>query len=302
MMALVGCDLGGTTTRVAVRVDGTDTIRRYPTRVTNGTELVDHVIRTITDTVHAVGISPKEISGLGIGMPGSVDSDQRRVRLAANLGIGSVPLDLGGELSHQIDGPVTVENDVKTAALGLVSTLSDPDNSILTYLSVGTGIATATAVNGSVLRGVHGSAGEIGQIQLDPSGPKVPGAPRGSLEALAAGPAMADDQSTEGGRVQEATRYLARGVHTLFMVFDPHEFVIGGGAVRHAGFSRSLLAHLNDLREQSSVTASIIDIDRITILNADAVPGIDGALHLAMKSTQVSDRSIRSATNEGETP
>jgi mannose-6-phosphate isomerase len=302
MMTLAGCDLGGTTTRIAIRVDGTDTIRKFPTKVNGGTELVDHLIRTISTTAHSAGISPSDIDGIGIGMPGTVDTDQRRVRLAANLGIGNVPLDLGGQLAQQIEGPVAIENDVKTAALGLVSTQPDPDNSILTYLSVGTGIASATVISGTVLRGAHGSAGEIGQMQLDPSGATVPGALEGSLEALAAGPAMVGHSTTDRARVQEATRYLARGIHALFMVFDPHVFVIGGGAVQRAGFERSLIGHLNELRSRSAVTASIIDTDRITVLDADSAPGIDGALYLATRSIQVSDRSIRSAINEGETP
>jgi predicted NBD/HSP70 family sugar kinase len=101
MMTLAGCDLGGTTTRIAIRVDGTDTIRKFPTEVNGGTELVDHLIRTISTTAHSAGISPSDIDGIGIGMPGTVDTDQRRVRLAANLGIGNVPLDLGGQLAQQ---------------------------------------------------------------------------------------------------------------------------------------------------------------------------------------------------------
>ena len=299
-MALAGCDLGGTTTRIAVRVEGTDTVRKFPTRVRSGTELVDHLIGTITETAHSAGISVEEITGLGIGMPGSVDEDRRKVRLAANLGIGHDPLDLGIPLAHEIGGSVTVENDVKTAALGLVSTLPDRYTSILTYLSIGTGIASATVINGVVLRGAHGSAGEIGQIQLDSSGARTPGALRGSLEALAAGPVMAGDPTTARKRVEEATRFLAQGIHSLFMVFDPHRFVIGGGAVRHAGFARSLMGHLDDLRAQSSVTASIVDTARVTILDATATPGIDGALCLAARSTQASDRNLRSANNKGE--
>jgi hypothetical protein len=85
-------------------------------------------------------------------------------------------------------------------------------------------------------------------------------------------------------------------------VFDPQVFVIGGGAVQRAGFERSLIGHHNEHRSRSTVTASINNPDRITVLDADSAPGIDGALYLATRSIQVSDRSIRTAINEGETP
>ena len=299
-MALAGCDLGGTTTRIAVRVEGTDTVRKFPTQVRNGTELVDHLIGTITETAHSAGISVEEITGLGIGMPGSVSADRTTVRLASNLGIGTQPLDLGSRLTEHVDASVVVENDVKTAALGLAHTIPDSRDSILTFLSVGTGIASATVVDGNVLRGAHGSAGELGQMQVEPSGPIIQGSLPGSLEAMAAGPAMAGDPNGLFDRITKATRYLAQGVHTLFMMFDPDRLVVGGGVVQHPGFSESLIAHLNDLRARSTVTASIIDPSRITFLDAHATPGVDGALRLASEITQVSDRPVRSANNKGE--
>ena len=80
------------------------------------------------------------------------------------------PLSLRARLRSYIDVPITIENDVKTAALGLVDRVPDPRSRTLTYLYIGTGIAPATVVNGPVLRGVYGSAAEIGQIQLERPG------------------------------------------------------------------------------------------------------------------------------------
>lgn len=300
-MVIAGFDLGGTTTRIAIRVDGADTLKRFPTRVTNGVELVTHLTRTLSETANHAGVDVQEVSGVGIGMPGSIGPDRATVRLASNLGIGPEPLNLRSRLTEHVEAPVVVENDVKTAALGLISTISDPENSILTYLSVGTGIASATVVNGTLIRGAHGSAGEIGQIQVEPSGEVAPGSLPGSLEAMAAGPVMAGDSATAPERIEKATHYLAQGVHTLFMMFDPDHLVIGGGAVHNEGFARTLLAHLSELRSRSTVTASIIDPSRIRFLDINATPGVEGALRLASKITQVSDRLVRSANNKGET-
>jgi predicted NBD/HSP70 family sugar kinase len=302
VMVIAGFDLGGTTTRIAVRVDGADTLRRFPTRVTSGSQLVTHLTRTLTATANTAGVDACDVNGVGIGMPGSIGPDRATVRLASNLGIGSEPLNLVSRLAEHLEAPVVVENDVKTAALGLVSTIPDPVDSILTYLSVGTGIASATVVNGTVIRGAHGSAGEIGQMQVESSGEVAPGSLPGSLEAMAAGPVMAGDPATAPERIEKATRYLAQGVHTLFMMFDPDHLVIGGGAIHQEYFARTLLAHLNELRSRSTVTASIMDPSRIRFLDVNATPGVDGALRLASKITQVSDRLVRSANDKGETP
>jgi predicted NBD/HSP70 family sugar kinase len=235
-----------------------------------------------------------DIGAIGIGVPGTVNNHLGTVRLASNLHIGDVPLPLRAGLGAYINVPITIENDVKTAALGLSDRVPDPRDGTLTYLSIGTGIASATVVNGSVLRGVHGSAGEIGQIQLERGGPSHLGSLPGALEAVAAGPVVTEPS---GYPIEQ----LARAIHTLFMLFDPDVLVVGGGVTEMEGIRTQITEAVQQLRATSRTTASLIDIERLEFLDPDERPGIEGAIHLALQIPEMSDRCIRSAQTEGET-
>ena len=90
-MVIAGFDLGGTTTRIAVRVDGADTLRKFPTRISSSSELVGHLTRTLTETAHSAGVDVSDVRGVGIGMPGSVSADRTTVRLAS---IAQMPKDI----------------------------------------------------------------------------------------------------------------------------------------------------------------------------------------------------------------
>lgn len=301
MMTLCGLDIGGTTTRVAIVSGGTTTTRRFATEVAGPEHLVGHVIDVIDRTCTDAETSAATIQAVGVGVPGTVDSDHGTVRLASNLGVGESPVSMGAMLSEQLGAPVTVENDVKTAAIGLVGMLPDPQQGILTYVSVGTGISSATVIDGELLRGSHGSAGEIGQMRVVADGPDLDGAIPGSLESLASGRAIDDSGPTSDARLREAISHLAVGVHALWMAFDPHAMVIGGGATKKPGFEIALNSELDKLRSASSVTRSIVNLDNLTVLDPDATPGVDGALHLASQIPRESGGATRPATTGGNT-
>ena len=294
MSAIAAFDVGATTTRVAIDHRGIRTYREHPTRTSTASDLIPHLAATLESTLESAGIGNTDIGAIGIGIPGTVDNHQGTVRLASNLHIGDVPLPLRAGLRSYIDVPITIENDVKTAALGLTGRFSDPGAGTLTYLSIGTGIASATVVNGSVLRGVHGSAGEIGQIQLERGGPSHHGSLPGALEAVAAGPVLAQDS-------EHPIEQLARAIHTLFMLFDPDVLVVGGGVTEVDGIRTQITEAVQHLRTTSRTTASLIDIERLEFLDPDERPGIEGAIHLVLQIPEMSGRSIRSAQIEGET-
>lgn len=302
-MGVAGLDIGGTTTRVAVLLEGVRTVRTFATETDSPDTLASHIVRVLSETARSAGVEAKDLSAIGIALPGTVDQAAGSVRLATNLGIGADAFALGTIVSQSIETDVIVENDVKAAALGLAGDLPDPKNSILTYVSVGTGIASATVINGNVVRGAHGSAGEIGQIRIQQDGPSLNGAVDGSLEALASGRALADETlgATREDRLAASIDNLAVGVHMLWMTFDPNDVVIGGGVSLNDGFEKSLRTALEARRHCSSVTASIIDLDNLRVLPADAMPGIEGALHLASQIPEGSGRATYPAQTGGNT-
>ncbi len=106
------------------------------------------------------------------------------VRTAVNLGISE--LDLGQRLTAALGLPVTIDNDVKAAALGAANHLGLADGD-LAYLNFGTGVAAAAVVHGRLVRGHGNLAGEIGHIPVDPAGDRCHCGQRGCLEVLAGG-------------------------------------------------------------------------------------------------------------------
>jgi predicted NBD/HSP70 family sugar kinase len=305
MTTLAAFDIGGTTTRVAVS-DGVDeTVCHFTTEINEDRPIASHISASLDATLEFASFDAGHLAGIGIGLPGSVDHKAGTVRLATNLGIDSDPYSLRMEISSHYGCPVEIENDVKTAALGLVDRLDDPAHDVLTYLAIGTGIASATVVNGQLLRGRRGSAGEVGQIVVAPNGRSIEGSLPGSLEAMAAGPSIREAANENGASLDatmlNAAKYLALGVHALFMTFDPHLFIVGGGVASSPVFQAHLKNAVGDLRAASAVAAAVIDPDLIVFLDDEEIPGLTGANYLASMAAQGFDRRSLSARNTGET-
>jgi glucokinase len=299
MTRLAAFDIGGTTTRVAVSDAFDETVRHFTTEIDEKRSIVSHISACLDATLESASADASELAGIGIGLPGSVDHRAGTVRLATNLGIDSDPYALRMEISSRYGCPVEIENDVKTAALGLVDRLDDPAHDVLTYLAIGTGIASATVVNGELLRGRRGSAGEVGQIVVAPNGRSIEGSLPGSLEAMAAGPSIHEAASENGASLDvtmlDAAQYLALGVHGLFMTFDPHILIIGGGVASSQAFRAHLVNAVEELRAASAVAAAVIDPNLILFLDDEETPGLTGASYLASMAAQGSDRRSLSA-------
>ena len=84
------------------------------------------------------------------------------------MNLGLEGLDLGPRLADRLGVDVRIENDVKAAALGAHHLLGA--HSSMAYLNLGTGLAAGLVLDGRLLRGGHGVAGEIGHIPVDPDG------------------------------------------------------------------------------------------------------------------------------------
>ena len=126
------------------------------------------------------GKSP--LLGVGVGVPGAVDRQGSGLVDSAQLGWSQVPV--GATLRRELDLPVLVENNVNALAMaerlyGLGRQYED-----FLVLTIGTGIGAGIVVDGAVLRGASGGAGEIGHIPIEPDGPLCTCGNRGCLEAI----------------------------------------------------------------------------------------------------------------------
>ncbi len=250
----IGIDIGGTKTE-AVAIDDSDTVIdsvRVPTGYGSET-----VLATVIDVVRtlAARAGAKEITSIGVGIPGPVNPHSGRVEHAVNLGL--VDWDLAAALREELNISVRVENDVNVAALGayhletnLGNALAEPraENSSMAYLNLGTGLAAGIIINRQIWRGSRGVAGEIGHIPMNPSGALCSCGQRGCLETLCSGSGIARqwalisespvasmmDAAQEGH--PEAVRIrdslfagVATAVRMLALTCDVERVVLGGG-------------------------------------------------------------------------
>jgi glucokinase len=249
----VGLDIGGTKTEGVV-VDDDGTVLASLVRATPyGAEAVVAAASAIvTELLTETGVALTADRPVGIGIPGLVDVGSGTVKHAVNLGIDGEWLTLGSQLSVRLDHPVVIENDVNVAALGTTPLLPPGRARDVAYLSIGTGLAAGLVLDGRLRRGVHGAAGEVGHLAVDPRGLLCTCGQRGCLETLgsgsaieaawpatdAAGPAVSLFRAADGGdkRAVEIVRRFAGAVATTIRVLcltaDVESVVLGGGVAQ----------------------------------------------------------------------
>ena len=192
----VGLDLGGTTlSGLLVRDDGRVLARRRrATPAAEGSEAVLATMREMATELFAEAPAPLQIAGLGLGIPGPIDTDRGLCLFSPNLGWRN--LDVASSFRQAFDLPVLLDNDVNVATLGEAWVGAGRDFRTFICLTLGTGIGSGVILDGRLWRGPGWSAGEIGHIPVV-SGPQAAEAPlcgcghRGCLEAMASGTAIA---------------------------------------------------------------------------------------------------------------
>ena len=123
--------------------------------------------------------------------------------MAVNLGITHLPL--GPMLQTELGVPTFVEHDARAAALWLSGQAADGSTQApasVAFLAIGTGISAGIVLDGALLRGDNGFAGEVGHVVADPDGVVCACGLRGCLETIAAGPAIGRqaDEAIAAGR------------------------------------------------------------------------------------------------------
>jgi predicted NBD/HSP70 family sugar kinase len=123
-----------------------------------------------------------------LGLPGLTDTDSQRLLLAPNLGWHELaPADLMGPGLLPAGVELRVDNDANLAAYGIAHEAPGRVASSSTFLYVAgdIGVGAAIVVDGRVIRGQHGWAGEIGHVSIEPDGPVCHCGARGCLERYA---------------------------------------------------------------------------------------------------------------------
>ena len=309
----IGVDVGGTKTAAGlVDADGRVLDRK---RAPTPAQEPSRVVQTIADLVGALrGATAVSVSSVGIAIPGQYDAATGTFLRIANLALRGFPFRdrLTESLADTLTGRLTIENDTNAAALGEWFGGSGRGCRDFAYVAIGTGIGAGIIVDGRLLRGAHGSAGEIGHTVVKKDGPRCPCGNRGCLELYASGGALtvratavareepdsllarlgqngrsinagdlfaAADQGDEASRrvVDEAVHYLAVGINNIVELFDPEVVSIGGGMSQ---VGESLFGRLREaLRRQRPGSPDVAPRIVSAVLGEDA--GIVGAASAA---------------------
>ncbi|PNV34005.1 sugar kinase [Streptomyces sp. DH-12] len=254
MKHVIALDVGGTGMKAAlVGADGELLHRaRRPTGREHGPDAVVEGILDFAAELRAHGVRAhgEPASAAGVAVPGIVDEARGVAAYAANLGWRDVPL--RALLAERLGGvPVALGHDVRTGGLaeGRIGAGRGADRFL--FVALGTGIAGAIGIDGTVEAGAHGFAGEIGHIVVRPGGAECPCGQRGCLERFASASAVSrawaeacgdpDADATDcakavasgDGRAvrvwQDAVDALADGLVTALTLLDPRTLIIGGG-------------------------------------------------------------------------
>ena len=169
----IGIDLGGTYTKLAlVSPKGKIVERgRLSTVSHKGRDrLIGAIIAEIGSILDRAGVSPKGLSGIGIGVPGLVDFEKGLVHKLTNVpGWDNTPLK--GILEKKTGVRVLVDNDVNVMALGECRYGAGRGVRNAVCVTMGTGVGGGILIEGSLYRGESFTAGEIGHMPLNEKGP-----------------------------------------------------------------------------------------------------------------------------------
>lgn len=184
---LLGIDLGGTTTKFAIMKPQGEIQQRWSIQtdvLNDGNNIIPNIIDSINHHLQLYQMSSKQFQGIGIGTPGSVDYQTETVDSAFNLNWDR-PMALKEQIELHTNIPVQVENDANVAALGERWLGAGKNSDNVAFVTLGTGVGGGIIINGQIIHGQGGSAGEIGHMTINPQGYRCTCGKKGCLETVA---------------------------------------------------------------------------------------------------------------------
>ncbi|MEO5850930.1 MAG: ROK family protein [Nocardioides sp.] len=306
----IGIDVGGTKVLAGV-VDGTGRVVRTARRSTPGrrveTVAVEDALVAAVEEVAAGA----PVAAVGLAAAGFVDAAGRRVMFAPHLPWHGEPVrDL---LAARLGVAVALDNDANCAALAEWTYGAARGAASALVVTLGTGIGGALVLDGRVLHGTNGMAGEFGHMKVVPDGQPCPCGGAGCWEQYSSGNAlvryarervgrepsllesscggdptlltgpMVTDAAAEGDLVARQAfhsvgDWLGVGLANLVAAFDPEVVVVGGG-VSTAG--DRLLAPARAALRRSLVGAADRVVPQVLAARLGPEAGLVGAAVLA---------------------
>lgn len=276
--------------------------------------VVESMNRMTRQLIQEAGRTWDDLQGVGIGVPGLIDSQTGIVRACVNLK-GWKDVELKQLAGDAMGKPVVVDNDANAAAFGEFSMALKRNTDLhhLALITLGTGVGSGIVLNRRIFHGGGGLAGEVGHMIVEPNGHLCSCGQYGCLEQYASATAMVRqaNELIEAGKesslrtlvrhdlltaqdvfsaasegdlvaerlVDDLASYLAIACVNLCRVIDLQAIVIGGGL---AGAGDGLMKPLRKAfsRQNWGIAGGMMPDLTVTELGNDA--GFIGAASLAM--------------------
>jgi len=259
-----GVDIGGTAVKIGIFTLTGKLFDKWeiPTRTEErGKYILSDIAASINEALSIMKIRKSDVTGVGLGVPGPVKEDGT-VLMCVNLGWGI--FNVADELSQLLKLPVKAANDANVAAFGEMWQGGGAGHLNIVMVTLGTGCGGGIILDGKIVAGTHGAAGEIGHTpalaEEDIIGVCGCGK-RGCLEQIASATGISKmatkyvkelkmpgklsecdhitakavlDAAKEGDEtaslvVEKMASYLGNALAVICAVVDPEIIVIGGG-------------------------------------------------------------------------
>ena len=205
-------DIGGTWIRAAVVTPAGEILvrsrRPLPTSE-GGRAVVDTCLDALGEARMRIGCHALE--RIGVSVTGPVNPRTGKLFTPPNTGPVLAGLELGEALSRAACLEVRVDRDTNAAALGEHRCGSARGTANFVFITVSTGVGGAVMLDGRLIRGVDGVAGEIGHICVERGGPRCGCGRRGCVEAIASGPSIARRAEAELRAAEDAELRAVEG-------------------------------------------------------------------------------------------
>ncbi len=206
---VIGVDLGGTQIRTGV-LRGSNLLSRVSSLTGKDPapeRVMPRIFAAVEEALEQAGTTLNQTAGIGVASPGPIDYKTGVIFAPPNLpGWGRVPLrDLFTEHFHV---PVFIENDAHSAGLGEYMFGAGRGCSNMVYMTISTGIGGGVIIDGKIVEGAKGTAGELGHMTIDWRGERCNCGNIGCLEYIASGTGIAR-AANEAIRSAEGIELLA---------------------------------------------------------------------------------------------
>jgi predicted NBD/HSP70 family sugar kinase len=200
------------------------------------------------DLLARAGIESDRLIGAGVALSGPIDRNSGLISSTTILS-GWVGVDVSSWLGEHLGVPVHVDNDANLGALAESVLGAGRGASEMAYVMLSSGIGGGLILGGRLYRGARGSAGEIGHVSVDETGPMCRCGSRGCLETLVGARALIDLLRRSHGEeitieqmialardgdpgcqrvIADAGRTVGRVAGAICNEFNPQRIVVGG--------------------------------------------------------------------------